>query len=87
LPLLKNGRIVFSSSAGHAQAPPGGVDYNSITKQGTELNPWTEYGQSKWGNIALAKQLDKLYGPQAGGQMVALSVHPGTKYALIRADD
>ena len=40
-------------------------------------NVWVDYGQSKWGDIALAKQLDKLHGPAAGGNIISVSVHPG----------
>ena len=84
LPLLKHGRVIFSSSAGHAQAPAGGVDYKSVIKTtsgdgpgSNELNVWVDYGQSKWGDIALAKQLDKMNGPRAGGDLISVSVHPG----------
>lgn len=42
-----------------------------------ELNVWVDYGQSKWGDIALAKQLDKMHGPRSGGDVISLSVHPG----------
>lgn len=84
LPLLQHSRVIFSSSAGHAQAPAGGIDYKSVVKTTTgtgpgsnELNIWVDYGQTKWGDIALAKQLDKMQGPRAGGDTISLSVHPG----------
>jgi NAD(P)-dependent dehydrogenase (short-subunit alcohol dehydrogenase family) len=62
----------------------GGIDYRSVVKTTTgegpgsnELNPWVDYGQTKWGDIALAKQLDKTHGPGAGGDIISVSVHPG----------
>lgn len=47
-----------------------------------ERMKWVEYGQSKWGDIALAKYLDWTYGPktdakQTGGEIIAISLHPG----------
>jgi NAD(P)-dependent dehydrogenase (short-subunit alcohol dehydrogenase family) len=51
-------------------APAGGIDYPSLTTGG--LKPTTEYGQSKWGNIALAKALHERY-----PDVVSASVHPG----------
>jgi retinol dehydrogenase-12 len=93
LPLLKNSRVIFSSSAGHAQAPVGGIDYKSVVKTTTgegpgsnELNIWVDYGQTKWGDIALAKQLDKMHGPRAGGDVISLSVHPGKPVLSESAD-
>jgi NAD(P)-dependent dehydrogenase (short-subunit alcohol dehydrogenase family) len=86
LPILNDSRVIFLSSAGHSQAPPGGVDYESLVRveQDTaqqaldrQPNVWVDYGQSKWGDIALAKQLDKLYGPAAGGTIISISIHPG----------
>jgi NAD(P)-dependent dehydrogenase (short-subunit alcohol dehydrogenase family) len=93
LPLLGHGRVIFSSSAGHAQAPSGGVDYKSVIKTATgdgpgsnELNVWVDYGQSKWGDIALAKQVDKMHGPRSGGDLISLSVHPGESIRTLLAD-
>lgn len=86
LPLLNDSRVIFLSSAGHAQAPLGGVDYNSVVRNGEDSvqeardrqpNVWVDYGQSKWGDIALAKQLDKLHGPSSGGSIISISIHPG----------
>jgi retinol dehydrogenase-12 len=92
--VLEHGRVVFSSSAGHAQAPSGGVDYKSVVKTATgdgpgsnELNVWVDYGQSKWGDIALAKQVDKMHGPRSGGDIVSVSVHPGKSTNLSLADE
>ena len=86
LPILKDSRVIFLSSAGHSQAPPGGIDYKSLMRveqdsaqQALDRQPnvWVDYGQSKWGDIALAKQLDKLRGPATGGNIISVSVHPG----------
>ena len=93
LPLLEHGRVIFSSSAGHAQAPSDGVDYKSVVKTAVgdgpgpnELNVWVDYGQSKWGDIALAKQVDKMHGPRSGGNVISLSVHPGEFTYLFPTD-
>jgi NAD(P)-dependent dehydrogenase (short-subunit alcohol dehydrogenase family) len=92
--MLQHGRVIFSSSAGHAQAPSGGIDYQSVIKStsgegpgSNELNVWVDYGQSKWGDIALAKQVDKMQGPRAGGDIISLSVHPGKLVATSYADN
>lgn len=97
-------RIISTSSAGHTAAPPGGFDPVSAVrdpdststndkpvKGKNELAKWTEYGQSKWGNIAVARYIHWLYGPAEGtekkplgaeragkGEIIAISVHPGS---------
>ncbi|WVW84092.1 hypothetical protein I302_106121 [Kwoniella bestiolae CBS 10118] len=83
-------RVILTSSAGHASAPNGGVDFKSVVrdpsdpitregqqpKQGkNEKMRWVEYGQSKWGDIALAKYLHNVYGRQ--GRLISVAVHPG----------
>ncbi|GFZ46731.1 hypothetical protein JCM24511_03951 [Saitozyma sp. JCM 24511] len=89
-------RVITLSSAGHSAAPSGGVDYRSVVREAGavtdsgnrprrgkyERMKWVEYGQSKWGDIALAKYLDWTYGPktdakQTGGEIIAISLHPG----------
>jgi NAD(P)-dependent dehydrogenase (short-subunit alcohol dehydrogenase family) len=98
-------RIIISSSAGHSAAPLSGVDYLSVLRDhssgSTESNPirgrnerssWVEYGQSKWGNIAVCRWVHWAYGPDQGrqkrsieggrggegsGEVVSISVHPG----------
>lgn len=65
-------------------APKGGVNIKSVVRdpsdtgsgQGKyELDKWTEYAQSKWGNIASAKYLEDTYGKE--GRLIAVAVHPG----------
>ncbi|WWC89169.1 uncharacterized protein L201_004087 [Kwoniella dendrophila CBS 6074] len=84
-------RVILTSSAGHAGAPKGGIDFKSVVrdpsegsistqnenpKQGKSEKPkWVEYGQSKWGNIALAKYLYNEYGRK--GRLISVAVHPG----------
>ncbi|WVQ82089.1 hypothetical protein IAT38_004217 [Cryptococcus sp. DSM 104549] len=86
-------RVILTSSAGHALAPKGGINYASVVRDPSdppaltpgskekpvrgknELDKWTEYGQSKWGNVALAKWLWAHYGRQ--GRIIATAVHPG----------
>ncbi|RSH88877.1 hypothetical protein EHS25_002539 [Saitozyma podzolica] len=89
-------RVITLSSAGHSAAPSGGVDYRSVVREAGAVTDsgnqprrgkyermrWVEYGQSKWGDIALAKYLDWTYGPrttakQSGGEIIAISLHPG----------
>ncbi|WRT66530.1 uncharacterized protein IL334_003489 [Kwoniella shivajii] len=83
-------RVIMTTSAGHAMAPSSGVDYKSVVrdssdpitgedqdpKQGkNEYGSWVEYGQSKWGNIAISKYLHNAYGRQ--GRLISVAVHPG----------
>lgn len=83
-------------------APKGGVNYQSVVRDAAETTPldpknpkkgkyevdkWAEYGQAKWGDIALARYLHAVYGPEAasgmqsrrvgGGQLLCYSIHPG----------
>nr|XP_019011017.1 pod-specific dehydrogenase [Kwoniella pini CBS 10737]OCF49798.1 pod-specific dehydrogenase [Kwoniella pini CBS 10737] len=94
LPLLLNSppthpsRVILTSSAGHAAAPKGGVDFRSIIRDSSdpiqgekpkwgkyEKMKWVEYGQSKWGNIALSNYLHNEFGRQ--GRLISVAVHPG----------
>ncbi|ODN81893.1 hypothetical protein L202_02242 [Cryptococcus amylolentus CBS 6039] len=82
-------RVISLSSVGHNFAPPGGIDYTSVSrhpddvanpdgspKKGkNELDRWPEYGQAKWGNIAIAKYLADRYDPK---ELIAVAVHPGS---------
>ncbi|WVQ73320.1 hypothetical protein IAR50_002888 [Cryptococcus sp. DSM 104548] len=82
-------RVIVLSSIGHNFAPPGGIDYVSVVrhpddvsnpdgspKRGkNELERWAEYGQAKWGNIAMANYLAATYDPK---QLIAVSMHPGS---------
>ena len=113
------GRIIVSSSAGHAAAPSGGFKPLSVARDPPpigdwrdktygaadgsveygvgqerrrgehELMRWIEYGQSKWGGIALARWLHWTYGPSEGrekqalaqdagkDQVISIALHPG----------
>jgi NAD(P)-dependent dehydrogenase (short-subunit alcohol dehydrogenase family) len=68
------------SSAGHAGAPAGGIDYRSVVSSGRELAKWAEYGQAKWGDIALAKYLHLTH-----REILSFSMHPG-EYAPVHAE-
>lgn len=84
-------RVIVSSSAGHLMAPTGGIDYLSMMRPAPGspesprrrgLSPWTEYGQSKWGCIALARWLHWHHGPQQAAttgtpEILSVSYHPG----------
>ncbi|KAK6909679.1 hypothetical protein I203_103700 [Kwoniella mangroviensis CBS 8507] len=89
-PPAQPSRVILTSSAGHGGAPKGGVDFRSVVRdtsdpiikdghqprQGKhEKMRWVEYGQSKWGDIALAKYLHNTYGRQ--GRLISVAVHPG----------
>jgi len=100
-------RVISTSSAGHSLAPHPAFDPKQIvlntTSAGTaadskprrgenEPDRWTAYGQSKWGNVALARYLHWRYGPESGrqkraltisdavsetAQIISIAVHPG----------
>lgn len=72
-----------SHTNGHSQSD----ESKELAPGDNELMTWIDYGQSKWGNIACAKWLDKVYGPRAEatsgsqrigkGEIISVSVHPG----------
>lgn len=65
-------RIVVLSSSAHNMGPVVPTDLHF--KNGRRYNNWVAYGQSKLGDLLLAKSLaDKL----KGTKMSAVSVHPG----------
>ncbi|ODN97882.1 hypothetical protein I350_07517 [Cryptococcus amylolentus CBS 6273] len=88
-PRPKPARIVTLASFAHNLAPTGGIDYLSLIRHPDDVpNPdgslkrgkneqerWAEYGQSKWGNIALARYLAATYDPK---ELIAVAVHPGS---------
>ncbi|GMK55504.1 hypothetical protein CspeluHIS016_0205600 [Cutaneotrichosporon spelunceum] len=90
LPLLRKprprpARVISIASAAHITAPPGGVDYAALDK-GATRDALLEYGESKWGNVALAKYVHAHYGPTcedgvcsvpAPGEIFSIAVHPG----------
>ncbi|ODO04830.1 hypothetical protein I350_05440 [Cryptococcus amylolentus CBS 6273] len=58
--------------------PPLPASSSSIIKASRgkyELEKWAAYGQSKWGDIALARWLEDTYGKQ--GRLISVAVHPG----------
>jgi NAD(P)-dependent dehydrogenase (short-subunit alcohol dehydrogenase family) len=70
-------RLIVSSSFAHGFAPRGGIDYASLRGTG-KLDRLAEYGESKWGGVALARYVDAHYGPGAAdGEVLAYAVHPG----------
>ncbi|WVR06888.1 hypothetical protein IAU60_003924 [Kwoniella sp. DSM 27419] len=63
--------VIRASDESGADASAGGKP-----KQGkNEYSKWIEYGQSKWGDVALARYLHNEYGRQ--GRLITASVHPG----------
>ena len=79
-------RLLTLSSFGHLGAPKSGIDYTSLIRPSGAsdadtfgLEIWTDYGQSKWGDIALAKYVDLHYGPgkTKDGEIIATAIHPG----------
>lgn len=94
LPLLRStsianpaspARLITSSSIAHELAPrgnheDGGIAYDTLTRDSPrQLNRWQEYGESKWGDIALARYVNAHHGPgkNADAEILAFSVHPG----------
>lgn len=74
-------RLIVVSSQGHIAAPRGGVHWDSLHKGGKILDKWADYGQSKWGDLALSRYVAKKYGPGTrGGQdgaIISTGIHPG----------
>lgn len=64
-------RFITLSSAGHAMHPAGGIQFDALRKLDVG-NGWQRYGQSKLGDILLAKGMAR-YHPQ----ITSLSIHPG----------
>ncbi|BEI85908.1 hypothetical protein CcaverHIS002_0601950 [Cutaneotrichosporon cavernicola] len=59
-------RLIVSSSFAHLWAPKNGIDggiaYDTLKGTG-KLDKIKEYGESKWGGVALARYVDAHYGP------------------------
>jgi len=82
--MQQNGTTSNSSSDGVSSGSKDHLDPGA-----NELMTWIEYGQSKWGNIACAKWLDRVYGPRsiqtgnketeriAEGEIISIALHPG----------
>lgn len=71
--LAEDGRVVMLSSAAHASAPAGGIEFDNLSGQGG-YKAWTAYGQSKFANLLFAKELARRF---AGTARTANAVHPG----------
>jgi len=58
--------------------PRTGIDYDKLDSR-KEQGKWSAYGESKWGNIAIANYIDAHYGPGTDneGEILAFSIHPG----------
>lgn len=74
-------RLLVISSQGHIAAPPGGVHWDSLHRGGKVLDKWADYGQSKWGDLALSAHVARHYGPgspnAANGAIISTGIHPG----------
>jgi hypothetical protein len=72
-----------ANGSGSGNANGDGARVEPKPKRGKyEHMKWVEYGQSKWGDLALAKYLDWTYGPttdakNTGGEIISIAVHPG----------
>jgi retinol dehydrogenase-12 len=65
-------RVVCLSSDGHISAPPGGVDFEAVKTDCSEMSWFRRYGQSKVATIGLAKELARNY-----EKIKAVAIHPG----------
>jgi NAD(P)-dependent dehydrogenase (short-subunit alcohol dehydrogenase family) len=71
--LADDGRVVMLSSAAHAMAPTGGIEFDNLSGA-RGYSPWKQYGQSKMANLLFAKELARRF---AGTKRTANAVHPG----------
>jgi WW domain-containing oxidoreductase len=71
--LADDGRVVMLSSAAHAMAPRGGIEFDNLSGA-RGYSPWKQYGQSKMANLLFAKELARRF---AGTKRTANAVHPG----------
>ncbi|KAL6401172.1 hypothetical protein AUP68_16898 [Ilyonectria robusta] len=65
-------RVVVLSSGGHAYAPVGGIQFDTLKSKAENMAGLTRYGQSKLAGIFFAQELARRY-----PQFTAVSVHPG----------
>ncbi|KAK6063983.1 short chain dehydrogenase [Seiridium cupressi] len=65
-------RIVAVSSEGHAMAPKGGIQFDRLKTECSEMSYSQRYGQSKVAIIGLARELGRHY-----PQLKIAAVHPG----------
>jgi WW domain-containing oxidoreductase len=71
--LTDSARVVVVSSAAHASAPQGGIQFDNLSGD-KGYDPWSAYGQSKLSNILFAKELSRRF---AGTGRTANALHPG----------
>ncbi|MFK7988953.1 MAG: SDR family NAD(P)-dependent oxidoreductase [Sandaracinaceae bacterium] len=71
--LTPNARVVVLSSAAHAWAPPGGIQFDDLSMK-QNYTGTLAYGQSKLANLLFAKGLAKRF---EGTWKTANAVHPG----------
>lgn len=64
-------RLVSLSSSGHTMHLTGGIQFDDL-RNAEAGNTWQRYGQSKLGNILLAKGMAHYF-----PQITSLAVHPG----------
>ncbi len=67
------GRIVIVSSAAHAMAVKGGIDFDNLDAS-YDYSPWRFYGQSKLANVLTARYLSA---QMKGHQVTVNALHPG----------
>ncbi|MGH8255541.1 MAG: SDR family oxidoreductase [Steroidobacteraceae bacterium] len=71
--LSDHARVVMLSSAAHAMAPKGGIEFDNLSGA-RGYRPWAAYGQSKFANLLFAKELARRF---SGSGRTANAVHPG----------
>jgi WW domain-containing oxidoreductase len=71
--LTPAGRVVVVSSAAHARAARGGIEFDNLDGA-RGYDGWRFYGQSKFANILFAKELSLRF---HGSQRTANALHPG----------
>ncbi|CAK9231254.1 unnamed protein product [Sphagnum troendelagicum] len=69
------GRIVFTASEGHRITYKEGINFHSLTDPAL-FNPYKAYGQSKLGDILLAKEFAEIL-KEEGAPVTSNAVHPG----------
>lgn len=68
------GRVVMLSSAAHAWAPKGGIQFDDLSFERGGYTPNRAYGQSKLANLLFARALARRF---EGTNKTANAVHPG----------
>lgn len=76
------GRIVILSSAGHAMAVKGGIDFDNLDAS-RSYSPWRFYGQSKLANLLTARHMASQL---KGSGVMVNSLHPGVIHTNLARD-